>query len=165
MTRTLISVVLLTLGDPRQLTGGYLYHRRLAEVAPRHGAQLDFLSVPSRTFPLAVTDAGDVMRQLARSTSDVMVLDSIAAAFVGPWLRQHEPPRPLVGMLHQPPGGIDHGPVRTAIQAILDRLAYKRARPLLLGSDSLADELIRAGEPAERLSRVPPGRDVAPAAE
>ncbi len=164
MTRTLISVVLLTLGDPSQLTGGYLYHRRLAELAPRHGAQLDFVSVPSRPFPLAVTGAGHVMRQLARSTSDVMVLDSIAAAFVGPWLRQHEPPRPMVGMLHQPPGGIDHGPVRTAIQAVLDRLAYKRARRLLVASDSLADELIRAGEPAERISVVPPGRDVAPSA-
>ena len=157
-----VSAVLLTLGDPGQLTGGYLYHRRLAELAPRHGAQLGFLSVPSRPFPLAVMDAGAIMRQLARGSADVIVLDSIAAAFVGPWLLQHEPPRPIVGMLHQPPGGIDHGPVRTTIQASLDRLAYKRARRLLVASDSLAEELILKGERPERISVVPPGRDVAP---
>src|SRR5712692_2932931 len=154
MTR-ILSAVLLTLGDPGQLTGGYLYHRRLAELAPRHGALLEFLSVPKRPFPLAITDANGIMRQLAHSGADVIVLDSIAAAFVGPWLIQREPPRPMVGMLHQPPGGIDHGPLRTYLQAILDRLAYRRARQLLVASDSLAQELILRGERPERITVVP----------
>src|SRR5438309_2442516 len=100
MTRTVFSVVLLTLGDPEQLTGGYLYHRRLADLAPQHGVQMDFLSVPSRPFPLAVMDAGAIMRQLAHTGAGVIVLDSIAAAFVVPWLIQHDPPRPMVRMLH-----------------------------------------------------------------
>src|SRR5712691_3042704 len=139
MTRTFFSVVLLTLGDPGQLTGGYLYHRRLAELAPLHAARLQFLSVPDRPFPLAIAHGRDIMRQLARSDADVIVLDSIAAAFVGPWLIQREPPRPMVAMLHQPPGGIDHGPLRTSVQAILDRQAYRRARRLLVASDSLAE--------------------------
>lgn len=162
MTRTLLAI-LLTLGDPGQLTGGYLYHRRLAELAPRHGARLDFASVPRRPFPLAVTDGPGILRQLARSAADVIVLDSIAAAFVGLWLIQHAPPRPMVAMLHQPPGGIDHGPVRTRVQTVLDRAAYRHARRLLVASDSLAGELISAGEPAERITVVPPGRDVATA--
>jgi len=33
MTRTRVSLV--TLGDPKKQTGGYLYHLRLAEAAPR----------------------------------------------------------------------------------------------------------------------------------
>jgi glycosyltransferase involved in cell wall biosynthesis len=164
MTRTVLSVVLLTLGDPGQLTGGYLYHRRLAELAQRHGAQLEFLSVPSRPFPLAIVEARGVMGGLARGRADVIVLDSIAAAYVGPWLMLREPPWPFVGMLHQPPGGIDHGPLRTRVQAILDRLAYKRARRLLVASESLAEELIGGGERPERIAVVPPGRDVAPSA-
>src|SRR5437879_13873371 len=130
MTRTVFSVGLLTVGDPEQLTGGYLYHRRLAELAPRHRAHLEFLSVPGRQFPLAIMDASRVMRHVATSGADVLVLDSIAAAFVGPWLIQREPPRPMVAMLHQPPGGIDHGPLRTSVQAILDRQASRRARRL-----------------------------------
>jgi hypothetical protein len=40
---------LLTLGSPHQLTGGYLYHLRLAELAPRHGARIELVSLP---FPL-----------------------------------------------------------------------------------------------------------------
>jgi glycosyltransferase involved in cell wall biosynthesis len=90
-----------------------------------------------------------------------MVLDSIAAAVVGPWLVFGGPPLPMVGMLHQPPGGIDHRPLRSYLQARLDRMAYQRARQLLVASESLAEELVRGGERAERIAVVPPGRDVA----
>ena len=66
-------------------------------------------------------------------------------------------------MLHQPPGGIDHGPVRTAVQAYLDRLAYRRARRLMVASEPLADQLVAEGMPREMIPVVPPGRDVAAA--
>ena len=36
-----------------------------------------------------------------------VLLDSIAAAYVGPFLGSALPP--VVAILHQPPGGIDHG--------------------------------------------------------
>src|SRR5258708_36393406 len=107
MTRTL-SAVLVTLGDPRKLTGGYLYHRRLADRAPQHAVRLEFVSVPERPFPLAIAHGGGILRKLARGSAEVIVLDSIAAAFVGPWLLWREPPHPMVAILHQPPGGIDH---------------------------------------------------------
>src|SRR5918911_5552981 len=106
MTRTL-SAVLITLGDPGRLTGGYLFHRRLAELAPAHGARLVFVSFSDRPFPLAILDAPRVMAAAARPTPDVLVIDSIAAAFLGPTLVLRPSPVPLVGMLHQPPGGID----------------------------------------------------------
>ena len=32
----MLVVSLVTLGSPEQLTGGYLYHRRMAEAAPDH---------------------------------------------------------------------------------------------------------------------------------
>ncbi|MDQ6674138.1 MAG: glycosyltransferase [Chloroflexota bacterium] len=160
MTRTL-QAALLTLGDPGRLTGGYLYHRRLAELAPEHHARLEFVSFPERAFPLAILDGPGVMRSLARRGAEVLVLDSIAAAFCGPWFAWRAPPIPLVGMLHQPPGGIDHAPLRTMLQARLDRLAYTRTARLLVASNSLAEELRRTGEPAGRISVVPPGRDVA----
>src|ERR687886_1195688 len=107
MTRTLV-VALVTLGDPGLLTGGYLYHRRMAEMAPRHGAQVEFVSFPERPFPLAALDAPRVLGQVRRLGAHVLVLDSIAAGFLGPWLLAQQPGMPVVGMLHQPPGGIDH---------------------------------------------------------
>src|ERR1700720_3546702 len=111
MTR-IVRAALLTLGDPGRLTGGYLYHRRLAELAPRHHARLTFVSISDRPFPLAILDGPAVLHAAGQNGADVIVLDSIAAAFCGPWLALNRPPLPLVGMLHQPPGGIDHGPLR-----------------------------------------------------
>ena len=121
------------------------------------------MSFPDRPFPLAIVDTPRVMAAAARHAPDVLVIDSIAAAFLGPALIRRPPPVPLVGMLHQPPGGIDHGPLRTRVQAALDRLAYRRAARLLVASDSLAEQFRSLGEPAERIRVVPPGRDVASA--
>ncbi len=162
MTRTL-AIALLTLGDPGTLTGGYLYHQRLAELAPTHDARIDFVSFPHRPFPLAALAAPAVLRRAHRQGARALVLDSIAAAFLAPVLLTGPPTVPLVGMLHQPPGGIDHGPLRTAVQARFDRLAYRRASRLLVASDLLAEQLVAAGTPRARLRVVPPGRDVAAA--
>jgi glycosyltransferase involved in cell wall biosynthesis len=167
-------VALVTLGDPGRLTGGYLYHRRMADRAPQHDARVEFVSLPDRglaRFKLGLTrfklpfplPALAVPRLLSRlPPCDVLLLDSIAAAYVGPSFALRPPRRALAAILHQPPGGIDHGPMRTAFQARLDRLAYRHARLLLVASDSLADELAAAGMPRDRLRIVPPGRDVAP---
>src|SRR5436305_1236829 len=140
MTR-ILTLTLITLGDPGKLTGGYLYHRRLASLAPRHGARIGFVSFPERPFPVAALDAPRVLRRAMRLRPDALVLDSIAAAFLGPLALVKEAPAPLIGMLHQPPGGIDYGPLRTNLQARLDKLAYRRARLLLVASQLLRDEL------------------------
>jgi glycosyltransferase involved in cell wall biosynthesis len=155
MTR-ILTVSLITLGDPGRLTGGYRYHRRMAELAPDCGAAVRFISFPERPFPLPTLAGPAVLRQ---SRNDVLVLDSIAAAFLGPWLPRHRA-APLVGSLHQPPGGIDHGPLRRGVQASMDRLAYRRARLLLVASQALGDELAGQGYPPERIRVVPPGRDL-----
>jgi glycosyltransferase involved in cell wall biosynthesis len=159
MTR-ILTVSLVTLGDPGRLTGGYRYHRRMAELAPSCGAAIRFISFPERPFPLSTLAGRAVLRQ---ARADVVVLDSIAAAFLGPWLPRR-PAAPLVGSLHQPPGGIDHGPLRRGVQAALDRMAYRRARLLLVASTALGEELAAAGYPRERIRVVPPGRDLPSAA-
>ena len=155
MTR-ILTVSLVTLGDPGRLTGGYRYHRQMAELAPACDASVRFVSFPDRAFPLPALAGPAVLRQ---TRADVLVLDSIAAAFLGPWLLRR-PRMPLVGSLHQPPGGIDHGPLRRGVQAPLDRLAYRRARLLLVASQALGDELTGQGVSPQRIRVVPPGRDL-----
>ena len=147
----MLTASLLTLGSPEQLTGGYLYHRRLAELAPRHGARVNLVSLPALPFPLPAA-FGHLVRRWA-AAADVLVVDSIAAAYVAPW----RPGPPLAAVLHQPPGGIDHGPVRGAAQAALDRALYRRCALLVLASDTLA----AADLPPVPAVVVPPGRDVA----
>jgi glycosyltransferase involved in cell wall biosynthesis len=159
MTR-ILQACLVTLGDPATLTGGYLFHRRLAERAAGNGARLEFVSFGERPYPWPILDGPRVLARLRRLRPDVLVLDSIAAAFLAPWLTFQKPPAPMVGMLHQPPGGIDHGPLRARSQAALDRIAYRRAARLLLASESLLPHFTEFGD---RVFVVPPGRDVAAA--
>jgi glycosyltransferase involved in cell wall biosynthesis len=159
MTRTAshrLSVSLVTLGDPNTLTGGYLYHRRLAELAPRHGARPEFASFPAWPFPFPLLYGPRLSRILSAQRADVVVLDSISAAFLAPWMGAVRVP--VVAMAHQPPGGIDHGPVRRRAQAVVDRAAYRRVERLLVASDLLADQFGALGL-AGRLLVVPPGRD------
>jgi glycosyltransferase involved in cell wall biosynthesis len=164
MTRTAshrLSVSLITLGDPNTLTGGYLYHRRLAELAPRHGAQLVFASFPGWPFPFPVLSGPRLLRVLSVQRPDVVVLDSIATAFLAPWMAAVR--GPVLAMVHQPPGGIDHGPVQRLAQAVLDRAAYRHVERVLVASQLLADQFSAQGF-ADKLVVIPPGRDVAPAA-
>jgi glycosyltransferase involved in cell wall biosynthesis len=157
----LLRVSLVTLGDPRTMTGGYLYHWRIAERAASHGARVRFVSLPALPFPLPALAVPAVLREISRQAPDVVLLDSIAAAFLGPWPHGQRARPPLVGILHQPPGGIDHGRVRTRVQAILDRRAYRPAARLLVASADLAATLRAGGLPEDLLRIVPPGCDPA----
>lgn len=138
------------------MTGGYLFHRRLAELAPAHKARLEFVSFTPRPFPLPMLNVPRVLDEVRTIRPDVVVVDSIIA-WCFAW-RGAE--MPMVGMLHQPPGGIDFGPLRTALQARLDRLAYRYLKCVLVASDSLADEMRPLGLDVRVVA---PGRDVASA--
>src|SRR4029453_8599421 len=96
MTR-ILTVSLVTLGDPSRLTGGYRYHRRMAELAPACGAEVRFVSFPERPFPLPALAGPAVLRQTR--AADVLALDSIAAAFLAPWLLRRPGP-PGAGRRH-----------------------------------------------------------------
>jgi glycosyltransferase involved in cell wall biosynthesis len=154
---------LVTLGDPRRLSGGYLYHLRMAEAAPRHGVRIVFVSFPERPFPLAALSGAAVLRRSRERSTGGILLDSIAAAFAAPWLARNRFDVPVIGVLHQPPGGIDHAVVRARAQVLLDRLAWRSAKLLIVASDHLAEDLVSAGFARSLIRVVPPGRDVAPA--
>jgi glycosyltransferase involved in cell wall biosynthesis len=154
-----LDIALVTMGDPDQLTGGYLYQRRMAALATRHDARVRFVAFPAAPFPLAACRAPAVISEAARGGARALVLDSIAAAALAPWLLARRLPIPLIGLLHQPPGGCDSGPLRAAIQARLDWLAYRRTSLLIVASRFLAEQMTRGGVPDERVRVVPPGRD------
>ncbi|MGZ4666646.1 MAG: glycosyltransferase [Frankiaceae bacterium] len=162
-----LRVVLITLGDPGRLTGGYLYHRRVAALAPEFGAAVEFVSVPQRAFPLPALAGRGVLAAAARARPHVLLLDSIAAGYLAPWLGRVRPPAPLAAILHQPPGGIDGQRWRVLLQTRLDLHAYRYARLLVAASQDLADQVGTQIRPGQRLVVVAPGRDadagVAPA--
>jgi glycosyltransferase involved in cell wall biosynthesis len=148
---------LVTLGDPAQRTGGYRYHRIMAAAAPEHDAHVRFVSIRQLPWVLPFVEAASTVRRAAER-SDAILLDSIAAAFVAPWIRGAR--RPVIAVVHQPPGGMDHGLWRGRPQAALDRLAYSSATGFIAASESLVEDLKMAGAPPARIHFVPPGCDV-----
>ena len=156
MTRT--RVTLLTVGDPSRVTGGYLFHRRLAERAPDNGAEMRFVSIPDLPLPWATAAGPAWLLAPATRSADVLVLDSIAASAAAPWLSLVG--TPVVGMLHQPPGGIDAPHVQRRFRAPFDRHAYRACTVLMVASDWLAAQLVAAGVQGDRLRVVAPGKDL-----
>jgi glycosyltransferase involved in cell wall biosynthesis len=156
MTRT--RVTLLTVGDPSRVTGGYLFHRRLAERAPDNGAEMRFVSIPDLPLPWAMAAGPAWLLAPATRSADVLVLDSIAASAAAPWVGRVR--APVVGMLHQPPGGIDAPHVQRGFRAPFDRHAYRACAVLIVASDWLAAQLVAVGLPGERLRVVAPGKDL-----
>ena len=148
---------LITLGDPGRRTGGYRYHRMMASAAEEHGAALRFASVPALPRPIATLRAGGVVREAARG-SDAILLDSIAAAFVAPWIGRTR--TPIVAVVHQPPGGLGGNGVRRELRRRLDGRAYRSAAGVVAAAGSLVDDLREVRVPAERIVVVPPGCDV-----
>lgn len=149
-------VCLVTLGDPQTLSGGYLFHLRLAELAPARDSELSFFSFPDRVFPVPIASGAGMIDSAAGA--DVIVIDSIAAWCAAPWLARVS--KPVVGMLHQLPGGTDGGSLRRRCQAPLDGWAYRRMDRILVASRSLKDALSEEIDP-RRIGVVAPGRDVA----
>ena len=152
---------LVTVGDPDRQTGGYRYHRMMERAAHAHGADMRSFSIPALAWPLGIVPAARTVRA-ASDRSDGILLDSIAAALAAPWIRRER--MPVVAVVHQRPGGVDHGPIRSSTQGAVDRLAYRHASGVVAAAESLVEDLCRSGVPAERIRVVPPGCDVPVAA-
>jgi len=144
---------LVTLGDPDRRTGGYRYHRLMADAAPDHRARVRFGSVPARPTPVASALAARTLRAAARD-ADAILLDSIAAAPAAPWVAVTD--TPVVAVVHQPPGGI----TRSSGRRTLDGLAYRSATGVIVAAESLIEDLEAVGVPRDRVAVVPPGCDV-----
>ena len=93
-----------------------------------------------------------------------MVVDSIVAAYAAPWAIALARRHPVVALVHQPPGGMEGGRLRTLSQRLGDRALYRRATIAIAASESLVEDLVAAGVPEERVVLVPPGADDRPLA-
>src|SRR5919108_2014558 len=152
-----LRLALVTVGDPGQRTGGYRYHRIMAAAAPKHEAEVRFAAVPAAPLPVASVASARIVRNAA-ARSDAVLLDSIAAAPTAPWIRRAA--RPVIPIVHQPPGGMDSGRGRHWLNARLDRMAYRSAVGFIVASESLREALLACGVRSSVIRVVPPGCDV-----
>jgi glycosyltransferase involved in cell wall biosynthesis len=133
----------------------------MAAAAADRGAELRFGSVPSLPWPMPALPAAWTLRAAAEG-SDAILLDSIAAALVAPWIRGVR--TPVIAVAHQPPGGLDRGWARASAQRALDGVAYRSAAGVIVAGEGLIDDLRAIGVASERIAFVPPGCDVPVAA-
>lgn len=152
-----IRISLVTQGDPDQVSGGYLYQRRVADLAPSHGAEIRFVSLPSRRYPTATFDVGRVLRDAA--DADVVVVDSLASNTLGPWMARGLD-RPLVASVHQRLGGTEGSRLGQAVRRRADLLAWRRCDTIIVPSEQLAGRLRNDGLTHPDIVVVNPGRDI-----
>lgn len=145
----MLEVYLLTRGSPSSLTGGHLYHRRMAEAACAHDASI--------TFGQAGLRSGSAVDRF-----DVVVVDSITAWRLAAQVSRRGPDGPpLVAMAHQPPGGIGTTTVRRVVQGGLDRFVYARCDVVIAASRELGESLVQDhGLDPARVRVVEPGCDL-----
>ena len=134
----------LTRGSPEGLSGGHLYHRRMAQAAPHYGAVLSFAHVSLWWRPPA---------------ADVLVVDSIAAWRLVPWTVRRGGPR-RVAAVHQVAGGVDGSRLGRWVRRRLDAFVYRRCEVVVAVSSPLARDLGRVGVPRSRIRIVEPGSDL-----
>jgi glycosyltransferase involved in cell wall biosynthesis len=129
----------------------------MAAAAGDHLAELRFASVPALPWPVQAVAAARTVHDAAGG-SDAIVLDSIAAAYAAPWIVRSA--TPVVGVVHQPPGGAHRSGVRRAGRRRLDGIAYRAASGVIAAAESLVDDLRGIGVASDRIVVVPPGCDV-----
>jgi glycosyltransferase involved in cell wall biosynthesis len=141
-------VSLVTRGSPAQLTGGHLFHRRMAEAAPARDATIEFIPAT-------------VWRNPWRHARGIVLVDSITAWSVAPWMAVGKYRGPFAAILHQPPGGVGVTAAHRNVQKPFDQASYRRCDLLIAASQSLADELVRNHHlPEEKICVVEPGSDL-----
>jgi glycosyltransferase involved in cell wall biosynthesis len=88
---------------------------------------------------------------------DALLVDSIVAAAVAPSIAAVGSRAPVIAIVHQQPGGVDHLWVRSSLQRSLDLLLYRRVAGVIAVSDWLGDQLVAAGVNRGRITLAPPG--------
>ena len=120
----------------------------MAAAAADRGASIEFVPITRLANPL-------------RRARGHILVDSLVAWAVVPWVLLRRSDRPMAAIVHQSPGGIDHGPIRTRLQRALDLSLYRNCSLVIAASGSLRDELVAGhGIAAGRVRVVEPGSDV-----
>ncbi len=145
----MLRVTLLTRGSPESVSGGFLYHRRMRDAAADHAAVVTFAQESWWWSPPADTD--------------VVVIDSIAAARMLPAVLRWRRRVPFVAIVHQRAGGAAGPRPWRAVMRRLDHAVYRRCRTVIAASDTLGRGLLEARAVApDRLVVIEPGCDLPP---
>lgn len=178
-------ILFITVGDPRRLTGGYLYHREVFARLRAGGVVVDELVACGASLAEQLAAAPALGARLDPLAYDAIVVDALARAVAAPWLDAWRARRPLVALVHElpsvaerqykiqntkckMPGSLPHPPPAGMEYQLpsppdADELAWEapllRADRLITVSADGAAILRARGVPAERIVVAPGGFD------
>lgn len=102
-----------------------------------------------------------MLEQALAAAPDALLVDSIITAALALPIAARKPQLPIIGVLHQPPGGVEaeHDLQRATLQSALDRRFYAEATRLIVPSETLAATVRASGVAGGRVRVVTPGKD------
>ncbi len=144
-----------------QITGGYLYDRRVVEGLRALGRDVTVHELPGQ-FPTADAAARDGAAALLDSLPDgaVLCIDGLALPGFDPVLKHHAERLAVVTLVHHPLA-LETGlsPGEAAVFAMLEARLLPRCRGAICPSAASAAAVRDYGVPAGRIAIVPPGLD------
>jgi glycosyltransferase involved in cell wall biosynthesis len=148
-------------GDADQLTGGYIYDRRIIEGLRRRAWQVYLRSVPEG-FPFPSRSARQAAAELlaALTQGRLVVIDGLALGSIPEVVRLHSNQLRLVGLVHHPLAletGLDNEQARQLRDS--ERDALTSVRRVIVTSRATADALADYDVGTERLGVVEPGTE------
>lgn len=157
-------LALIVAGRLDQLTGGYLYDRRIVEALRARGITVELHCLDGR-FPEPDDIArASLERALASCTEgSLVVLDGLAANAMPEVLEVHRHRLSLVALIHHPLGdeaGLDEAQQQRLLS--LECRALEAVRGIIVTSAFTRRRLVALGAEADRISVVEPG--IAPVA-
>jgi glycosyltransferase involved in cell wall biosynthesis len=150
-------IVLVTSGDPRRLTGGHLYNRRMLAALHAHGRPVRQIVIPDcPLFPTIVWLRFALMRQRPL----LVIVDSISVGTVAPlvgWMRRRLGAR-VIALMHMLPSDLARAWRRPLLRHA-ERRVLGAADRVVAVSPYLRERLVAAGAAADCTVVIPPGRD------
>lgn len=147
-------------GPLDQVTGGYLFDRRIVEGLRRRGRRVTVSELPGEAFPRPDAAAWAAAEALLAGLPDdaALVFDGLALPALAPHLRGAARRLRLVAFVHHPLA-VETGlaPADAQALAALERSLLPLTRGVLCPSARTAAAMIAYGVPAARVAVTPPG--------
>jgi glycosyltransferase involved in cell wall biosynthesis len=153
-------IAFVTAGPIEQITGGYLYDRRIVEGLRAQGRTVTLIPLAGRHPDPDAESLGAADRQLGRLGPDVvLVIDGLAAPACLATLRSRRDLRAILLAHH--PLGLETG-LEPALASRLQALECRvigLARGAICPSPASAKAVVEMGMPAAKVHVIPPGLD------
>ncbi|GHC17347.1 glycosyl transferase [Kushneria pakistanensis] len=152
-------LVLIIAGRPDQLTGGYIYDRRIVEALREINIQVEVIGLDGR-FPWPDDIARESLQRALGGCTDrsLVVVDGLAASAMPDVLEVHARRLTLVALIHHPLGdetGLDEGQRKTLLG--LECQALQSAAGIIVTSRFTQRRLVELGVDETHISVVEPG--------